>query len=80
MGLRHVTYFADRIGTMVQVFALSPGKFSFVCVRKPKKFTAALSKFHVGMAPALDDLPAHQIRSVEGTRRIRVESWSRVST
>ena len=39
-------------------------------------FTAVLSILHVRVAPALDNLPALQIRSVKGTRLIRVASWS----
>ena len=73
-------------GTMVQILLvaleISP---ACVClsVTKPRArhhFTAILSKLHMRMAPALVELPNLQIRSVEGTRSIRVESWSRVTT
>ena len=68
---------------MVKMLLLSPG---LVClpvslVRECQKyFTAVLSKLHVRMALALDDLPTPQVRSLEGTRRIRVVLWSRVTT
>ena len=79
VGMRHVTYFADRTGTTVQVFALSPGNSAWrvclcLCVtisRARLHITAVLSEMHnLRLAPALDDFPVLQIRSVEGTRRI----------
>ena len=53
-----VTYFADRTGAVVQMLPLSPENSVsvFVCVWGVTFFTAVLSKFHVRMDSALDDL------------------------
>ena len=58
--------------------ALSPEKSACLraCVSQSKYFTAEHTKFHVRMEPALDDLPTLQTRSLKGTRRVDVESWS----
>ena len=72
------TYFAGRTGTMVQMFLLSPG--NAVCVSVwVTIFTAVLSKLHVRMEPALDDLPTYQICSVKPSRRVRVWLPSKAS-
>ena len=67
----------------IVVGACPPFYGLFVCpVTKPRErhhLTAGLSKLHVRMAPALDDLPYLQISSVEGTWRARVGLWSRVT-
>ena len=55
-----VTYFADRIDTVVQMLILSPENSVSVsvCLSVVTFFTAVLSKFHVRMESALDDLQA----------------------
>ena len=55
--------------------ALSPGNFTCVCgcvclqpnLEHVTNLKAALSKLHMRMPPALDDLPTLQIRSAEAS-------------
>ena len=58
--MRHVTYFADRIGAVVKMLILSLGKrdlrdLSWVTKSRAYYFVSVLSKFHnARMTPALD--------------------------
>ena len=78
VGVRHVAYFAGRIGTAVQILLLSLGKPASVCVWGTKSRAHHIAAVYtlriefVRMGPALDDTPALQVRSVEARRRIEL--------
>ena len=61
VGMRHVTYFADRTGTVVQMLLLTLGNSVSFCLSVTKfrariHVAAVLSELHnARMAPALDD-------------------------
>ena len=74
VGMRHVAYFTDRPGIAVQMLLLSLGKrdlrdLSWVTKSRAHHFAAVLSELHnAHIAPALDGIPALQVRSAHGTR------------
>ena len=75
VGMRHVTYFADRIGSVVQMLLPSLGKRELTCVSWVTKSRARSTLQlcspklnNVRMAPALGGFQAHQVRIVHGTR------------